>query len=418
MAFRTRGRRVKLDAPSGAHLTYCTNIHPGESWEEVRNALRTHVVGVKQRLRPTAPFGVGLRLAARAASDLAENARALEEARSELDDAGLYVFTLNGFPFGAFHGSRVKERVYRPDWLEADRVSYTQSLGRVLAVLLPDAMPGSISTVPGCFRERNEPGAARAIAHNVAKSAAELVRIERETGKTIALALEPEPACLLETTDDALGFFEGELLSREVVDAFAGTIGADARGAEATLRRHVGVCLDACHASVEFERPVMALQKLRSAGIGVPKIQLSAGLRISPATAQTLDELRAFDDGVYFHQTVVRGGGELDGASRHLRRFVDLPAAFEAARQIGEDAEWRVHFHVPVFHAELGRFSSTQEDLRELLVLSTELSSHLEVETYTFDVLPAAFRDTPVTEAVARELEWVLETLALRRPSA
>jgi sugar phosphate isomerase/epimerase len=409
---------VKLDAPSGAHLTYCTNIHPGESWEEVHDAIRTHVVGVKQGICPAAPFGVGMRLAARAAGDLESNSRALEEARSELDDAGLYVFTLNGFPFGAFHGSRVKERVYRPDWLEADRVSYTRSLGQVLAVLLPDAMPGSISTVPGCFLERNEPGASRAIAHNVAKSAAELVRIERETGKTIALALEPEPACLLETTDDALGFFERDLLSREVVDAFAGHISADTRGAEAALRRHVGICLDACHASVEFERPVMALQKLRSAGIGVPKIQLSAGLRIFPATARALGELRAFDDGVYFHQTVVRSGGEQDGTSRRLRRFVDLPAAFEAASELGEDAEWRVHFHVPVFHAELGSFSSTQEDLRELLVMATELSSHLEVETYTFDVLPAAFREIPVTQAIVRELEWVLETLALRRPSA
>jgi len=409
---------VRLEALPGAHLTYCTNIHPGESWEDVRGALRTHVVEVKKRVAPKVPFGVGLRLAARAARDLEGSPGALDEARGELDDAGLYVFTLNGFPYGAFHATRVKENVYRPDWLEDERVLYTQALARVLARLLPEGTPGSISTVPGCFQERAGQGAPRAIAHNVARAAAELVRIERETGKIIALALEPEPACLLETTDQALLFFENELFHREVLDAFARGIGADASGAEATLRRHVGVCLDACHASVEFERPVMALQKLRSAGIPVPKIQLSAGLRIVPATPRALDELRAFDDGVYFHQTVVRNGDERDSATARLRRFVDLPDAFRAAPELGKGTEWRVHFHVPVFHAELGSFSSTQEDLRELVVLATELSPHLEVETYTFDVLPKAFRDRPVTEAIARELEWVLAALAERRPSA
>jgi sugar phosphate isomerase/epimerase len=409
---------VKLDAPAGAHLTYCTNIHPGETWPEVQAALRTHVAGVKRRISPNAPFGVGLRLAARAADDLVNGPGVLDDAKRELDDAGLYVFTLNGFPYGSFHGTRVKERVYRPDWLEDERVRYTRSLGRVLAALLPENTPGSISTVPGCFHERAEPGAARAIALNVARAAAELVGIERQTGKTIALALEPEPACLLETTDDALAFFERELFAPDVRRELGERIGIDAGRAEEVLRQKVGICLDACHASVEFERPVMALQKLRSAGILVPKIQLSAGLRIRSATAEALGELRAFDDGVYFHQTVVRIGSERDGAARRLRRFVDLPDAFRAAPELGDGAEWRVHCHVPVFHAELGAFSSTQEDLFELLVLATELSSHLEVETYTFDVLPEALRDRPVVEAIARELEWVLAALALRRASA
>lgn len=409
---------MKLDAPAGAHLTYCTNIHPGESWPEVQAALRTHVAGVKRRISPNAPFGVGLRLAARAAEELVNAPGALDDAKRELDAAGLYVFTLNGFPFGSFHGTRVKERVYRPDWLEDERVSYTLSLARVLAALVPENTPGSISTVPGCFQERAEPGAARVVARNVARVAAELVAIERGSGKTLALALEPEPGCLLETTDDALAFFEQELFGLDARRELAERTGIDAGRAEEVLRRHVGICLDACHASVEFERPVMALQKLRSAGILVPKIQLSAGLRVLSATEKALGELRAFDDGVYFHQTVVRTGSEREGASRRLRRFVDLPDAFRAASELGDGAEWRVHCHVPVFHAELGAFSSTQEDLRELLVLATELSPHLEVETYTFDVLPAALRDRPVVEAIASELEWVLAALAHRRASA
>jgi hypothetical protein len=191
-------------------------------------------------------------------------------------------------------------------------------------------------------------------------------------------------------------------------------IGTDRSRAELALRRHVGICLDACHASVEFERPVMALSKLRSAGIAVPKIQLSAGLRLLPATPRALSELRGFDDGVYFHQTVVQTARDPASPSRGLRPFVDLPEAFAAASELGETAEWRVHCHVPIFHATLGAFSSTQDDLRELLVHGGELSSHLEVETYTFGVLPAAYRERPVAEAVAAELEWVRETLASR----
>ncbi|HEX6277145.1 MAG TPA: hypothetical protein VFZ53_29090, partial [Polyangiaceae bacterium] len=181
------------------------------------------------------------------------------------------------------------------------------------------------------------------------------------------------------------------------------------------LRRHVGVCLDACHASVEFERPLMALQKLSSAGVSVPKIQLSAGLRLAPATPAALAELRAFDDGVYFHQTVVGDASELAPASRRLRRFVDLPEAFRAAEELGRGAEWRVHCHVPVFHATLGAFTSTQDDLGELLVFGAGLAPHLEVETYTFGVLPPAYRERPVADAIAAELEWVLATLASRR---
>jgi sugar phosphate isomerase/epimerase len=380
----------------------------------VARALRTHVLGVKALVRPSAPFGVGLRLSAQAAGEL-EAPGALEKARAELDGAGLYVFTLNGFPYGAFHGTRVKERVYRPDWLEDERIRYTASLARVLARFLPEAIPGSISTVPGCFSERAEGDAPRRIAKAVARSAAELVRIEREEGRHIALALEPEPACLLETTDDAIAFFEHELLSADVIGGFAEAVGVSPSQGESLLRRHVGICLDACHASVEFERPIMALQKLRSAGIGVPKIQLSAGLRLPSATPEALEKLRAFDDGVYFHQTVVRMGEEREGSSRNLRRFVDLGDAFALAHEL-LGAEWRVHFHVPIFHDRLGDFSSTAEDLRELLVLATELSSHLEVETYTFDVLPSEFRDRPVTEAIAAELAWVSTALSERRP--
>lgn len=400
---------MRVLEPGGAHLTYCTNIHPGESLAEVRDVLRTLVPEVKHRVSPRASFGVGLRLAALAAAEL-EAPGALDAFSELLSSQDLYVFTLNGFPYGAFHGTRVKESVYLPDWFEEKRVSYTRSLGAVLAALLPEGVSGSISTVPGAFAARaSAPNAGHQLAHNLLRSAAELVRIERDTGKHIALALEPEPACFLETSAQAVSFFETELWSREAVTAFGGMTGLKGHAAEAALRRHVGICLDACHGSVEFEPPLHALKAFLAAGIAVPKIQISTGLRLHAADAATLTALAAFDDGVYLHQTVVRPQG-----SEKLHHFIDLPAAFAAAATHGADAEWRVHFHVPVFESRLGPFSSTQDELIELLIEAPELSSHLEVETYTFDVLPPEYRAGSVTEAVARELTWTLGMLARR----
>src|SRR5438132_878800 len=101
----------------GAHLTYCTNIHPGESWSEVRANLERHVVRVKERIAPRERFGIGLRLSAQAARELA-SPPLMMAFRRWLDAHDLYVFTINAFPYGAFHGTRVKEDVYRPDWLE------------------------------------------------------------------------------------------------------------------------------------------------------------------------------------------------------------------------------------------------------------------------------------------------------------
>jgi sugar phosphate isomerase/epimerase len=398
---------VKLRAPAGAHLTYCTNIHPGESLADVEEMLRVLVPDVKQRVCPDAPFGVGLRLAARAATEL-EAPGALDRLRALLADGGLYVFTLNGFPYGAFHGQSVKERVYEPDWLTDERVRYTESLARVLTALLPEGMTGSISTVPGCFAPRAQgPDAAGQMARRLANVAASLVDIERTTGKLLTLALEPEPACLLETTAETVTFFEQELFGATSLAAFAELTGLDKTGAERALRRHLGVCLDTCHASVEFERPRDALVALRAAGIAVPKIQLSAGLRLAPVQASALEALRAFDDHVYLHQTVA---ADQAGA---LTRFLDLDRALEAARGAAFN-ELRVHFHVPIFESELVPFSSTQDDLADLLRYADELAPHLEVETYTFGVLPERFRTLSPTQAIARELEWAKSRLAER----
>lgn len=407
----------------GVHLTYCSNIHPGESWAEVRANLARHVPAVRGQVLAGAEFGIGLRLSARAAAELAAP-DALAEFREFLRRERLYVFTVNGFPYGPFHGTRVKEEVYLPDWRDPERLRYSDQLADLLAALLPDepGLEGSVSTVPGAFKAAlgivGEVTDGRredldAIVGHLLRHVAHLVALRQRSGRTITLALEPEPLCLLETIDEVIGFFGRELHTPAAARRLAALTGLDEAAAAASLRTHLGVCLDLCHAAVEFEDAAAGLRRLHEAGIRVLKLQISAGLRLPRLDGAALAALRRFGDPVYLHQVVQRG-------PRGLARFEDLPAAFAALpaggdRSDGGDApgapglEWRVHFHVPIFHDVIAPFASTQDFIREVMALqrARPLTTHLEVETYTWDVLPEALREGGVDAAVARELAWV-----------
>jgi sugar phosphate isomerase/epimerase len=403
-----------LRIPGDVHLGYCTNIHAGESWAEVRANVATHVAEVGRRLRaegalaPAAPFGVGLRLGAQAARELSAPA-ALDDFRALLAEHRLYVFTINGFPYGRFHGAPVKERVYLPDWLDDERLAYTDGLARLAAALLPDDVAeASVSTVPGAFRPRvRGEDDARAIAARLGRHAATLHALHESTGKLVTLGLEPEPRCFLETAAEAAAFFERFVFAAPVP-------GHDARTSERILRRHIGVCFDACHMAVEYDAPAEALAAFAAAGVAITKIQISAGLDVqleTPADLAALDRFAA--DEVYLHQVVERGP---DG--RAGERWLDLPEAMAAARGAPGSAwtrarEWRIHYHVPLHRERYGRLRSTQRDLAELLrlVRHEPPTRHLEVETYTWDVLPPEHRAADVESEIVRELRWVKEEL-------
>ncbi|HVL67368.1 MAG TPA: metabolite traffic protein EboE [Vicinamibacterales bacterium] len=389
------------------HLTYCSNIHPGESWPEVRAALGATLPAVRARLQVEGPLGIGLRLSAAAAEEL-ERAESLEEFRDFLRRGNYYVFTINGFPYGAFHGTRVKERVYLPDWRDPARIHYSDRLARILAALMdggPD-VTGTISTVPGAFR----PTARRRrdadqIARGILRHAATLHAIRQQTGRTIALALEPEPACFLETIDDAVEFFRSRLFDEVFVAEAAGDMRLDLD--VGLVRRHVGLCLDTCHMAVEFEDAADAFARLAGDGIMVAKVQVSSAIRIpSPAAnPAALATLARFADDVYLHQVVARGAAE-------FTRHTDLPDAL-VTRATAAAGEWRVHFHVPLFMDALPPLETTQGYVRQVLALlrRNDACRYLEVETYTWDVLPPEYRTTDVGEAIARELAWVREQL-------
>ena len=392
-------------------LTYCSNIHAGESWAQVSSALAASLPRIREQLGTDGPFGIGLRLSAAAARDL-EAPDALGAFRAFLRDGNYYVPTINGFPYGAFHGTRVKERVYLPDWRSDERVEYTNRLARLLAAVAADRgeTEASISTVPGAFRTeiRSDVDVA-AMADRMLSHAACLKRLYEDTGVRIALAIEPEPACHIETVDDAIAFFRGYLFD---ADRIASAARADRSAlSREEVARHVGVCLDTCHMAVEFEHPADAFSRLADEGIGVYKVQLSSALRLlgGSGTGAPRALLGRFADDTYLHQVVTSGASG-------LTRYTDLPDALDAADQgdVANDAEWRVHFHVPIFLAAMSGFETTQAYLASVLdvLKRTSACRCLEVETYTWDVLPAEYRTTDVCTAIARELAWVREVMA------
>jgi hypothetical protein len=331
----------------------------------------------------------------------------MAEFESFLEAAGLYVFTVNAFPYGPFHGQRVKEEVYQPDWTNDERLRFTNRVADHLARLLPEGMEGSISTVPGTFAPLAGTTETREhIARNMIRHAAHLVEIERRTGHRIALAVEPEPSCMLETTEGAVEFFERFLFGAPAQELLGRLTGLERTAAEAALRAHLGLCYDACHAAVEFEDARSGFERLKTAGIRVTKLQITSALSLPQVDAATAELLQSFDDGVYLHQTVQRHDGR-------LTRWQDLPQALAALRAGEAGGEWRVHCHVPVFVANFGALSSTRDFLLAVLGQCRDelVSAHLEVETYTWDVLPGELRGDDKAQAIIRELQWTRSQL-------
>ncbi|WP_020208050.1 metabolite traffic protein EboE [Gilvimarinus chinensis] len=362
-------------------VTYCSNIHPGESWADVMHNLNGHALEVKQRLNQNAPFPLGLRIAHQAA--LEADANAIAEFRAWCQQHNTYLLTINGFPYGTFHQTRVKENVYLPDWRERERVEYSKRLGDLAIALQPGAQRISISTVPIAFKPGfNEADWPQALAH-VREVAEHYRSLSQQTGTQLVLALEPEPGCVLETTAEAIDFFT----RLDLADA---------------LRPYVGLCFDACHQAVEYENAAECLQQLSRANIPLGKVQVSSALK---ASGDEIDTLLSFDEPVYLHQAVARHRN-----TGKLHRFNDLPE-FAHARAQGEHySECRVHFHVPIFLEHLGRVGTTQTFLRELLPL-LDNSVPLEVETYSFTAIPENLRHGSVGENITRELQWVHQLL-------
>lgn len=383
-------------------LAYGMNVHPGGSAEVLEQALERVVAPLRCRLGWPAPLGLALRLDAAGARGLLDDPARLGALRQRLADEGLVPFTVNGFVLGRFHGAGVKDEVYRPSWREAEREEATLAIAEVLARLRGPGHVVSLSTAPGTWRGWGEPPgeAARDGAARLARTARRLSELEARTGTRVVLALEPEPGCSLDTVDDVLAFFAGPL--------------ARALGEDAAARRHVGVCYDACHQAVMWEDGPGGLARLAAAGIPVAKVQASCALELpEPRDPAGRAALERFVEPAWLHQATTRD------ASGRVHLLPDLPLALQAREAPWTGGHpWRTHFHVPVFRERaLPPLATTQAHLAAVLacVAAGGVTSHLEVETYTWEALPEDERRAgsghDLVEALARELAWTRATL-------
>ena len=377
------------------HVAYCTNVHAGDTLDEVLAHLDRFVLPVRHHLG-TDLLGVGLWLAAPAARELAGDPGATDRLRDALTRRGLETVTLNAFPYRGFQEAVVKQRVYHPDWSQVERLDYTVDCAAVLARLLPDdAARGSVSTLPFAWRTPWDEGQHTAALGNLARLAEALEGIEARTGRTVRVGLEPEPGCVVET-------------SAEAVERLAG-VDTD----------RIGVSLDLCHLAVGFEDPQAALGRIGGAGLPVTKAQVSAAVHADdPADPATRRALAEFDEVRFLHQ--VRGrhpDGSVDARD-------DLPDAMAGADPLatrsadGDPVPWRVHFHVPLDLDPEPPLTATRDHTRSTLDAlvggDRAVTDHLEVETYTWGVLPDAARprtDDDLSRRIAGEVAWVRDQL-------
>ena len=383
---------MRLDhLPGDVHLTYCTNIHAGESWDEVRDSLEAHLppikaAGLARRAARARPAALGDRRAG------AEPARGVRRAARAFCRGTISTSSPSmPFPTGPFHGTRVKEDVYQPDWLTPERLTYTDQARRDSRRAAARRMAGSVSTVPGTFKAvaARRPDAPRVMADMMARHAANLVDAAaphraRDRARARARAL------LLPRDDRG----DARVLSRssahrcERGDRRAGDRPFASTQAREALRRHLGVCYDICHGAVEFEDPGRRFRAVR--GGRHPHRQAAAQLGAAAADSRRRD--RAHARGVRRRRLPAPGRGapeRLDHAPRRSRAGLR-----GAARRATAGGEWRVHCHVPVFLEVAGQFHSTQPTLKAALACTKAgfVAPHLEVETYTWDVLPPELR--------------------------
>ena len=393
-----------MQVKKNLHLTYCTNIHPGQDWKSTFESIQEHVPHIKNRVSNHQQFGLGLRLSNKASEDL-EKGTNMFQFQQWLADTNVYIFTMNGFPYGNFHDERVKDMVHAPDWTTNERVVYTKRLFKQLSILLPEGLNGGISTSPITYKywHKTDEDAKKAFelgAGHMLKVAQYLFELEQETGKYLHMDIEPEPDGLLENSDEVLLFFSEYLLPIGI-PLFKKELGLTEMEAETLIKKYITVCYDICHFSLAYEEPQDTFAKFDKESIKVGKIQVSAALKIlfnGVDDDMIWEQLSQFNEPIYLHQVTEKIGDT-------VTTYSDLPIILENK---GAHKEIRAHYHVPIFLEKYGNLFSTQDHILKTMefIKKNPVSEHLEIETYTWDVLPSDLKQD-LSESIIREIEWL-----------
>jgi hypothetical protein len=386
------------------HLTYSTLVHQTDNWEQLWKSVNTYLPAVKARVAPHQKFGVCLRTSAPSAAALAADSTKRADLKKFFADNDLYLYTANAFVYGVFKKQIIKEDVYEPDWQTPERREYTKQVASLLAEMAPEGVNPSIQSAPLGFKPKvTGNDVVDAYTSNVIDVVAHLIKLEKDTGKTVTLGLEPEPRCYLETTDETIQYFKTHLFSPKTAERLAKSAAINAADAAAAMKKFTGVVFDIGHQSVGYEDIPVSLQKLVDNGVQIVKLQEAASMHIPSVTQKAVDALQTFAKTIYLTQTCQKKDGKTTW-------FLNLEDAFEDFSRNPGPREWRTHFHVPVFLDDLGgAFGTTRFALEQALAFhkKTPLSTHLEIETYTWDVLPEHLKTGDIVDYVTRELDWV-----------
>ena len=382
--------------PDQYTIGYCTNVHAGVDVTAIKQNLEQYAVPARVACS-SEQLGVGLWLPAEAARELDKGPEAFG---SFLSDRRLQPYTINGFPYDNFHQPVVKHRVYQPAWWQSERLEYTKQLADILAQLLPESVSvGSISTLPiGWPSAVESPSQLTQAGENLRGLVTHLEQLEARTGRRIVVAIEPEPGCILDTTDDVIEWFDQHL-------------------PDSKHRRYIGVCHDICHSAVMMECQTEVLQRLAAAGILIGKVQVSSAIVVDWESMaggrrrEAIEQLKQFAEDRYLHQT----GRRTESGTFELAE--DLPELLGRIPENGDpvlgDQRWVVHFHVPIFLERFGHLTTSHADVLECLrtlsspQTSIEFTGHLEIETYAWTVLPESMRKRGLAEDIAGEVAWL-----------
>ncbi|MFM1912627.1 MAG: hypothetical protein RIR51_465 [Bacteroidota bacterium] len=392
-------------------LGYCSNIHPGEKWDEHFSELKDKLPQIKAKISPEKAFGFGLRIANEASLEL-EDMEKLSAFKDWLKKEDLYVFTLNGFPYGGFHHVRVKEDVHSPDWRTLDRVNYTKRLINHLAYLIPDdLMEAGISTSPLSYKPWfNNPIELLAATIECTNHLMEVVMYSKivfeKTGKKIHIDIEPEPDGILGDHHDFIDWYENILLVHG--KNYLISKGFLKEQVEETIRNYVRICFDVCHYGVNFDSPTKSLDEFKEKGIKMGKYQISSAIKIlfNKNDGSEKKSLEPYVDPVYLHQVKAL---KRDGS---FQNYLDLNLALNEDSPASLEKEWRIHFHVPIFMENYENISSTQAEILETLdyIKYHQEMPIMEIETYTWSILPKEIQ-TNIVNSISREINWVIEQL-------
>ncbi|GGK93975.1 metabolite traffic protein EboE [Streptomyces flaveus] len=462
---------MRLRHPDGTpvHLAYCSNVHQAEDLDGVLAQLAAYAEPVRERLGVDR-LGIGLWLARDVVTELVGDGRALARLKDELSLRGLETVTLNAFPYAGFHREVVKKDVYLPDWTDQVRLDYTLDCARVLTALLPDdARRGSVSTLPLAWRTPWPAERANTARRALDRLAEGLATIERETGRPVRVGFEPEPGCVVETTAQAvreLGGLDPERLGI-CLDTCHLAVQFEDPGAALARLAAAGLPVVKVQAScaVEADDPAdpaarAALGRLaearflhqtrtrvaaqgswgtfsgpgegRGPGVAGPRIPRQRGL----AAGEQADGTRHVcglggptgPDGSGCARQPGGGGVSSAGPSPvggpagpdrwdtlgegTIVGVDDLPEAL-AGGLPADRGPWRVHFHAPLHAEPEPPLRTTAPQLTAVLagLLGGPVAGcdHIEVETYTWSVLPRPPAD--LAGGIAAELTWARDRL-------